>query len=432
MLALLRQRNFALLWSGGLVSQTGDWLLHIGLPVYIYLTTGSALTTSITLIAAFLPNILLSSVAGVFVDRWDRRRTMLLCNLLLALGLLPLLLVHGKDMLWLLYTVLFFESCVSQFVLPAESALLPTLVDVQQLLTANALKSTSTYIARLGGAALGGILLGTLGLHNVVLLDAASFLFVCLMLLFMKLPATSQEAKLEDMAGDEQMQPATTLISAWLRVGREWLEGMRLVVRQHALLVLFIFMAVTGVGEGIFGTLLVVFVTRVLHSNSVVYGTLLSIQMVGNLLGTVLVAQFGKRLPPLRALWMSACIFGVIDLLIVDIPAFYPALLLVMVLFVLVGIPAAFMSTHIQTLFQILVEDKLRGRIFGALLAVGGLTSLIGMLLAGILGDLLGSIPLLNLQGGSYVFGGVLIFLALRKQISVELQQRATSVENAA
>jgi MFS family permease len=421
MLALLRQRNFALLWFGGLISQTGDWLLQIGLPVYIYLVTGSALATSMTLVIAFLPNILLSSVAGVFVDRWDRRLTMLLCNLLLALGLLPMLLVHGKDTLWILYAILFFESCVSQFVLPAENALLPQLVDEQRLVSANALISTSMYIARLGGAALGGILLGTIGLHYVVLCDAASFLFVCLMLFCMRLPISAQT----DVAREapEWGLSVATFFSAWLRIGHEWWEGIRLVARQRTLSMLFIFLAVTGVGEGIFGSLLVIFVSRVLHGSSVIYGTLLSIQMVGNLLGNVLVAQFGKRQTPLRALWISACIFGVIDLLIIDVPVFYPALPLVMFLFVIVGIPAAFMGVHIQTLFQVLVEDKLRGRVFGSRLAVGSLASLIGMLLAGLLGDRLGSVPLLNLQGGSYVFGGLLIFLALRRGIAFERKE---------
>src|SRR5215471_8604057 len=97
MLTTLRQRNFALLWLGGLISQTGDWLLQIGLPFYVYVLTGSALATSIMLIVSFVPNFLLGSIAGVLVDRWDRRRIMLLANFLMAVGLLPLLLVHDQS-----------------------------------------------------------------------------------------------------------------------------------------------------------------------------------------------------------------------------------------------------------------------------------------------------------------------------------------------
>jgi len=268
---------------------------------------------------------------------------------------------------------------------------------------------------------LGGILLGTIGLHYVVLFDATSFFFVCLMLFCMRLPVRAKT----DIAREdhEQRMPITNVFSAWLRVGHEWLEGMRLVARQRTLFALFTFLAVTGIGEGIFGSLLVIFVSRVLHGNSVVYGMLLSIQMVGNLLGNVLVAQLGKRQSPLRALWISACIFGVIDLLIIDVPVFYPVLPLVMFLFVIVGIPAAFFSVHIQTLFQVLTEDKLRGRVFGTRQAVSSLASLIGMLLAGLFGDRLGSVPLLNLQGGSYVFGALLIFLSLRGGIAFERKE---------
>src|ERR1051326_8738762 len=182
MIAALRQRNFALLWLGGLSSNTGDWLLVIGLPVYVYLLTGSALATSITLIVAFVPNLLLGSVAGVFVDRWDRRRTMLLANLLLAAGLLPLLLIHDTRTLWILYPVLFFEAAVDQFVQPAESALIPHLVSEEHLVTANSLNSVSSSVSRLAGAALGGILLATFGLHITALLDLISFLFVAAML----------------------------------------------------------------------------------------------------------------------------------------------------------------------------------------------------------------------------------------------------------
>src|ERR687883_648003 len=105
MLAILRQRNFGLLWSAGLISLAGDWMLRIALPIYVYQLTGSTLSTGTMLMAAILPDVLFGSIAGVFVDRWDRKRTMVISNLLLAAGLLPLLLVRSADQLWLIYIV---------------------------------------------------------------------------------------------------------------------------------------------------------------------------------------------------------------------------------------------------------------------------------------------------------------------------------------
>src|SRR5437879_3412621 len=123
MIATLRQRNFALLLSGALISQIGDWTLDIGLSIYVYILTGSALATSIALIVAFVPPLLFGSVAGVLVDRWDRRWTMIISNLLLACFLLPLLAVHARSSLWIIYIVLFVEACISQCEIPAGNAL---------------------------------------------------------------------------------------------------------------------------------------------------------------------------------------------------------------------------------------------------------------------------------------------------------------------
>src|SRR5438093_12675200 len=103
MLALLRQRNFPLLWLAGLVDMAGDWVLIVGLPIYVSQLTGSALATSLMLAASIIPRLLLGSVAGVFVDRWDRKRTMVVVDGLLALGLLPLLAVHSSDQIWIVY-----------------------------------------------------------------------------------------------------------------------------------------------------------------------------------------------------------------------------------------------------------------------------------------------------------------------------------------
>src|ERR1700735_1429743 len=89
----LAQPGLRLLLGAGLISLAGDWVLRVGLAYYVYVLTGSTVATALMLLASFVPQILLSSIAGVFVDRWDIKRTMIVANLLLAGGLLPLLAV---------------------------------------------------------------------------------------------------------------------------------------------------------------------------------------------------------------------------------------------------------------------------------------------------------------------------------------------------
>ena len=444
MIATLRQRNFALLWLGGLISNTGDWLLIIGLPVYVYLLTGSALATSITLITAFVPNLLIGSIAGVFVDRWDRRWTMIISNLLLALGLLPMLAVHSKDTLWNVYVTAFFESCFDQFVYPAESALIPNLVSEEHLVSANALKSIGLNSSRLIGGALGGILLAVLGLRGVILIDAISFFFVATMILLIRMPAKLQSAsqlpatdvsdndQKPESAGEKTENPVKHFAG-------EWLEGLQLIVRQRALTILLIMFMLQSLGEGVFGVLLVVFVKRVLHGGSVDYGLILSIQAVGSLIGGAFIGTFGKRFAPARMLGVCMFLFGFIDLLIIDVPIFFPSILLVMALFIAVGIPGTAGVVSFQSMLQFLVEDKLRGRVFGVATSIGALMTLLGMVLAGTLGDRLGPVLMLNIQGGMYVLSGVLVIatlwrlrvgkLAVRKNVTIVEDEQAMVVE---
>src|SRR4029079_13390322 len=100
MLAVLRQRNFALLWAGGLISMLGDWLLFIALPFYIYDFPGSARASVAMSMAEPLPILLFGSSVGVFADRWDRKKAMIVADLLRAALLLLLLAVLAS--VWLL------------------------------------------------------------------------------------------------------------------------------------------------------------------------------------------------------------------------------------------------------------------------------------------------------------------------------------------
>ena len=175
MFSLLRRRDFALVWTASLISATGDWVLLIGLPIYVYQLTGSTLATSAMFVAELVPQIAFGSVAGVFVDRWDRRRTMVIANLILTVAILPLVFVRSADDVWIVYLVAFTESLVARFLRPAEGAMLPRLVDKNDLVAANALASFASNASRLVGPTLGGVIAGIYGLTAVAGFDSATF-----------------------------------------------------------------------------------------------------------------------------------------------------------------------------------------------------------------------------------------------------------------
>src|SRR5580704_16630763 len=103
MLQALRIRDFRLLWGGGLVSAFGSWLLTIAVPAHIFLVTGSLRATGLTVAAEYLPLLLLGPVAGVFTDRWDRRRLMIATNLFCAGAVTVMLLGVSGGRYWVLY-----------------------------------------------------------------------------------------------------------------------------------------------------------------------------------------------------------------------------------------------------------------------------------------------------------------------------------------
>lgn len=407
MLATLRQRNFGLLWSAGLISLAGDWMLRIALPIYVYQLTGSALATSTMLIAAMLPDLLFGSIAGVFVDRWDRKRTMVICNLLLAIGLLPLLVVRSTEQLWLLYLVAFYESTIERFFGPAENALLPQLVGEDQLVAANSLNSLNNNLARLIGSALGGIVAGLFGVVGVALIDAATFLLAAALIALI----SGTFKPLKSPADDD---PAS-VGQAWAAVPREWLAGLQLIRRQRVVTILFALIAITSLGEGVFAVLFVVFVNRILGGGAQEIGWLMSAQAVGGMIGGLLVGWIGNKASSIALIGLGALAFGLIDLAIFNYPTFFPGFTPALVLFVAVGIPGVAMMTGMNTLLQSVVADEYRGRIFGTYGMTGALLALIGATLAGTLGDRIGTVTLLNIQGGVYVVAGLLVPILLRR-----------------
>jgi MFS family permease len=415
MLRVLRQRNFALLWIGSFVSKLGDFVLFVGLPYEVYRLTGSTLATAGMVLAFLVPNILLGSVAGVFVDRWDRRRLMLAVNLLQAATILPLLLV-GDLGLWVVYLVLVVESSLSQLVNPAQVALVPSLLSggEEDLLTANALTGVGQHLARLIGPAVGGVIVTAGGLAAVGVVDSVSFVASAGMLALIR-------------SKPRQPRPTDSLehvaLSAWRRLAREWREGLRAVLRQPVLRALLVFAVITAIGEGLTSALFVAWVVGPLHSDGTGYGWVLSTQAIGGLAGALVIARLGVRLQPLRLLIWGALAFGAIDLVLFTYPVLYPHIAPALVMLVIVGVPGAAMGAATTTLQQSQTQDSHRGRVVGAIGAVAGLGALIGAIGAGVLGEFLPVILLLVVQGSGYLIGGTAVALLVgRGRVASETQ----------
>lgn len=410
MLAVLRQRDFRFLFAGGLISGLGDWFLFIALPFYVYSLTGSALATGGTFIAESLPSVLFGSVAGVYVDRWDRRRTMIVADLLRAALVLGLLAVGSRETVWIVFAVSFVQATVGQFFRPSKDALIPLLVGKQDLLAANSLSSMSTQLTMLIGPTLGGASLALFGMPSGILFDSASFLFSAVMAALVVSPPR-EEATSERRDG----------ISAWGQVWGEYREGISLMRRNRVVIALLLAMGITELGQGLINVQLVPWVKDVLHGDSLVLGWIASAQGIGGLIGGLALSSRGNSLSPARLL--ASCL--ILDGLIVIVVVHSAVLLVILGLIVVIGMVMVVFGVRLQTLLQLSVADSYRGRVLGAYGATQSALLVGGMGIAGALGALVGPIATLDLAGVLYAAGGVAMAIvlprALRAAVAVEV-----------
>jgi MFS family permease len=481
--ALLRRRDFGLLWAGGLISETGDWFLLVGLPFWVLQETGSSLVTASVFLVGLLPGLVVGPLAGVLVDRWDRRRTLVAVSLAEAAFLLPLLAVDGRDRLWIVYLVIAVEATLAQLNDPARNALVPTLVPKDDLVGANALIGLNTNVARLAGSPLGGILVEVAGLPGLVIGDAASFLLGAALIGLVRPvgvgrqgtvggpgtmdgPATVEHPMAVDALatkdGPVPLDPAVTVDPAVTAepsvtaerarsnsasrfagprrgsvadgeaegsglstapvqgaaaeprgVVGEWVDGLRVVAGDRELVWGLVVNGLAAVAQGIFTVLFVLFVTRVLGGDGADVGLLRGVQAIGGLLGGVVVVGLARRLEPGRLLGVSLLVFAVIDLAMWNGPLVTTSQWLYLGLFVAAGIPGIGFLTGLTALVQERTEDAYLGRAFATYYgAFNGLMAL-GMLLAGLLGDTVGVVPVLNGQAGLYLLAGVVAVATL-------------------
>ncbi len=408
--ALFQQRDFALLWTAGLISTAGDAALFVALPLHAYQVTGSAAASGAVFAAGIIPTVLFGSIAGVFVDRWDRKRTMVAADLLRALLLLPLLLAGSPDWLWLVFAVRAAMSAGNIFFAPAENALLPHLVGEDHLVAANSLNSLNNLLGILVGPAVGGVVFAASGMVGIAWVTALAFLVSGVLI-----------ARIRASGGAEPGEPGVVHDTGpFRRAGLEWRDGVRLMRQSWGLRVTFLALGVGMVAEGVFFSSFPALTLDVLQGGPQGAGLLLSSQAVGGLLAGLVITARAAQLTPWKLLAGGLIGLGIGDFgfaaagLIAG-----PGLTAVVVaagFLTFGGLPGVAYLTGSSTLIQTLAPDAYRGRVFGALGTINGLATLVGIAFAGPAIDRIGVIPVFMAGATTWIVGGLIALVCFTRR----------------
>ncbi len=406
-LLLVRNGSFGLLWTGQLLSAIGTWLMIVAVPVFVFHLTHSARSTGLAFAAEVVPMVALGPVAGVFTDRWSRRRTMITSNVLRAGSVLLLVFLTSQDRVWLLLTSVIAENGFGMFFTPAYRGVVPFVVGRDaDLESANAWNTAASGITRLAGAPLGGVVYLAMGFRSVVMLDAVSYIISASCILLM--PALRGAAKSAAPTAEALAEP---LQPGYLQVvAGEFRAGVSQLLHDRVLSVLAGVTALFLLGNGALTALLIPYIATDLRGDAKRVGILLSALGAGYLLS----AYVGRKIcasPHLRASLISLIAGIVIAFAGFFNSRSFPAAL---VFIGLAGMPGGAFLMLEQTLVQRLAPDDIIGRISAAYLTIENSATLLGALLASLLEHAIGITTTLNSAIAVIAAGGALAILTPR------------------
>jgi DHA3 family macrolide efflux protein-like MFS transporter len=397
---LFRNRNFVALWLGQTVSFIGDYFYFLAIPIMVEKLTGSALAVGLSVIASTLPTLLLGPIAGVFVDRWDRKRTMIVADVLRGLLVLACLLVKTPDQVWVYYIVGFLMACVSRFFFPAQNAVLPLIVpDKNDLLAANGLMQIVQTAGFLIGPALAGFSIGFWGERVAFLADSATFFISAAFVITMTVPRTTRG---QQVAGGQ--------VSAVL--GEMW-EGVSYLFGNRTMVGVLLCLAVVQLGVGAMNVVWVPFMRRTFGLGPEGLGAVDTAQGIGMAIGGVTLGFMAARVKKTRLAGWSIIFIGGMIALVGLAPSFslanlIPGInidvemtemtvgqrllhmpLLLLLYSMLLGIALVPAQSALVTMMQLAVPDLKRGRVGSALNALTTSAGLLSMAVAAAFADLI-------------------------------------------
>jgi DHA3 family macrolide efflux protein-like MFS transporter len=386
--AIFRNRDFTLMWIGQLIDTAGSALSSLAASIMIFRITGSALSVGLMLVATALPSLLVGLIAGVYVDRYDRKRIMIIANVLRA-GLVMLIpFLVPVNIAWL-YILIFVTSTVGQFFDPAHESVLPEIANDEELAAANSLMAISSFGATAIGFAASGLIASRFPIEWAFYLDAASFLFgaVCIALVRIR-PL--------DVTGETSVK----VVVQNLKIGIHHLFDTS-ILRS-----LFLVSIPVMISFGLANSLLLPFAERALHATEFEYGLQEALTSVGFVVASLIMAKLADRLR--EGQWL---VIGFVGMAIAGMAYSFTSSVPVAIVIVMIsGFLNAPASIARRLVVQRNTPREMRGRVNSAFFVSRDILFLVGMLMAG-LADVINIRVMYFFSAALVLVGGVMTVL---------------------
>ena len=386
MFSVFRSRSFTMLWTAQLISSVGSALTTLAASILVFRLTGSTLSVGLMLIATSGPTIVVGLIAGVFVDRFDRKRIMLAADVVRAILIFLIPVLANLNIIWL-YVIVALTSSITQFFDSAHASVLPETTTDEDLAAANALMAVSYVGATIFGFAAAGFIVSSLSAEWAFYLDAVSFVVSAILILLTRVPTMSSID--------------TTSVRA---IVDNLKAGLQTVTNTPVLRSLFLIAAPIFLLFGLQNTLFLPFAIKILGGTEFHFGLQQAAESVGIALGSMVMARFADRIREgqwLAISYILMAIFGIFYALSVTIA---------MGIFLqgVIGFVNAPSYIGRQLVIQRSTPREMRGRVNSAFFVVRDSMFVLGMALAG-LADLFDVRAMFMVSAIALLFVGLVI-----------------------
>ena len=372
---------------------------------------GSAYEIAKILSFTIIPVFLIGPIAGVYVDRWDRRKTLFICDFLRAALVLaiPVFLFYSKNLTWI-YLIIFIVFSIGRFFVPAKLSIVPELVKKEDLLIANTLVNATGMIAAVLGFGVSGVIVEWLGARSGFFLDSLSFLISGTLIFLIAKKYSIQRSNVK-IGGREIVEVMRKSVLAEIKDGILYFIKNK-EIRFTAWMIFALWAAL-----GSTYVVIIVFVQKTLHSATKDLGLLVMFLGIGLFAGSLVYGRFGQRLSHFKTIFSSLMLSGAMLIIFSVMVHQYPNFIVAAIFAFLLGIAISPIMIATNTIVHNASSSSMLGKIFSSLEIVMHLGFLIFMFISSILAEAFSPFIILVIVGSAIMFLG-LVNLACQRKVS--------------